>query len=129
MNDLKSGLFAVLDGVEYRIVSTFGWSLWSLTPAPGFTKRPGKTGYYRAIDRQEELPFFRIAHGGTYSGVPIQIASAGGGRVLLGSSDRAAGEAGFTRDGRNEWHKTVDRSDANLRIETTRTPVRAPWLT
>jgi hypothetical protein len=28
-----------------------------------------------------------------------------------------------------ERFKTIDRSDPDLRMETTRTPVRAPWLT
>ncbi|WAA65587.1 hypothetical protein [Microbacterium oxydans] len=128
MDDLKSGLFALLDGAEYEVVSTFGWSLRSWTPAPGFTKRAGKTGYFRAIDRKEGLPVFRIAHGGTYAGVPIQIASSGDGRVVAASHDPGAGDAGFTQHGRSEWYKTIDRSDPKLRIETTRTPVRAPWL-
>lgn len=127
MDDLKSGLFAVLDGMEYKVVSTFGWSLHSWTPAPGFAKRPGKSGYFRAIDRDEDLPLFRVAHRGTYSGVPIQVASSDGGRVLAASSDPRAGDLGFTQHGRSEWLKTIERSDPKLRIETTRTRVSAPW--
>lgn len=128
MDDVKSGLFALLDGVEYEVVSTFGWSLRSSTPAPGFTKRAGKTGYFRAIDRQEDLPVFRISHQGTYSGIRIHLVSRGGDRVIVASSDPGAGDAGFTQHDRREWFKTIDRSDPNLRLETTRTPVRAPWL-
>lgn len=127
-DELKSGLHSVLDGVDYRLVSTFGWSLWSLTPAPGFTKRPGKTGYFRTISAKENLPCFHIDNRGTYRGIAVDVGSSTKGRVAAHASDSRAGSAGFTQQGRSEWVKLIDRSDPDLHFEEIRTPIPAPWL-
>ena len=126
--ELKSGLHTTLDGVDYRLVSTFGWSVWSPTPAPGFTKRPGKTGYFRAIDTRERLPCFDIANRGTYRGIAVEVGSSTKGRVAAYASDPRAGSAGFTQQGRSEWVALIDRSDPDLTFAERRTPVPPPWL-
>lgn len=124
---MKHGLHGALNGVDYKLVSTFGWSLWSLDPAPGFTRRPGKTGFYRAVDK--DMPCFDIDHRGTYRGIPVDVGSSTGPQVTLSSSDRRAGAAGFIQKGRAEWMRVADRSDPELQFEEVRTPVPAPWFT
>ena len=124
---LQSGLHSRLDGVEYQVTSTFGWSLWSLAPAPGFTRRPGKTGYYHPIERNGRFPCSSISTLGSYRGVPVDVSGGGPGGYLLSTSDDRAGNAGFSQRGRAEWIKNVALDDRDLRYSTIRTPVPPPW--
>jgi hypothetical protein len=125
---LVSGLHTRFRGVEYRIVSTFGWSLWSPTPASGFSTMPGKSGYYRRIEGDPTLPCYRVRNIGSYRGVPVEVTESSHGRFLLAASDARAGSVGFSQQGRGEWVLFVNHGDEDLRYTTTRSPVAAPWL-
>lgn len=132
----KSGRYVRVGNTEYPLASPGGnWALWSPTPVEGF-RRIGN-GWVRNIAPHEQLECFRVAHHGTYRGIPVAVEpsgdeSDGRGSVRLDTRDPRAAEHGFERFGfeRPEvqsWLKFVPADDRDLVFTTTRTPEPMPW--
>ncbi|WP_091030587.1 TY-Chap domain-containing protein [Microbacterium oxydans] len=127
----KSGRYVRAGDTEYPLASPGGnWALWSPTPVEGFRKIGN--GWVRNIAPDEQLECFRVAHRGTYRGIPVTVEPGGGALVRLDTRDPRAAEQGFERFGferpeLQSWLKFVSADDRDLVFTTTRTPEPMPW--
>lgn len=127
----KSGRYVRVGNTEYPLASPGGkWALWSPTPVEGFRKIG--SGWVRNIAPDEQLECFRVAHHGTYRGIPVTVEPGDGALARLDTRDPRAAEQGFERFGferpeLQSWLKFVPVDDRDLAFTTTRTPEPMPW--
>lgn len=127
----KSGRYVRVGKTEYPLASPGGnWALWSRTPIEGFRKIGN--GWVRNIAPDEQLECFRVAHHGTYRGIPVTVEPGDGALVRLDTRDPRAAEQGFERFGferpeLQSWLTFVPADDRDLVFTTTRTPEPMPW--
>lgn len=129
---LAPGLYARLDGVDYRLESRGGrWALWTGRQTPGFTPtgftKGGTRRFFRTIAPDERLECFRVASHGTYRGLTVEIMTSSPATIMAVSRDPRSQDDGFTSVDRDQWGRLLSRDDPHLHVTTTRTTVPAPW--
>lgn len=133
-HELAPGLYARLDGVDYRLESRGGgWALWTGRQTPGFIPtgftKGGTRRFFRTIAPAEQLECFRVVRHGTYRELTIDVMTSTPDHILAVTGDPRSRDAGFESLDRDLWALRLPVDDPDLRVTTTRTTVPAPWKT
>ena len=122
--ELAPGLYACLDGVEYRLGHRGStWVLWTGRQTPGFTPtgftKHGTRRFFRTIAPDEQLECFQGREARHLPGPHDRDHEQHPDQVVAVSRDPRSRDAGFASIDRGQWARPLRTDDPHLRLTTT----------